>query len=343
MTKKYKREKVFVTGANGEVGHGLIPILYKRGYKIIAYDINRLDDFLKPYVYKAVLGNILDKKLIVKLMRKQKPDIIFHLAAILSTKGEKDPEKAHLVNVDGTALLLEIANKLAQKEKRPIKFLFPSSIAIYGIPSLKIKNTLDPIKEEQYNNPITMYGINKLYCEFLGKYYSTNYKLLTKNSQRFIDFRSLRFPGIISAQTIPSGGTSDYASEMIHFAAKGKEYKCFVREDTKIPFMAMPDAVKALVQLAEARRENLTQKVYNVSAFSVTAKDIFKIVKRAFPNSRIIFVPDQERQKIVDSWPAEINDSRARHDWNWQPEYDVDRAFSKYLIPEIRKKYSKTT
>lgn len=328
-----------VTGANGEVGHGLIPALFKKGYKIIAYDIHKLDDPLKPYVFKLVTADILNKKLTETLILKYKVETIFHLAAILSTQGEKDPEKAHLVNVGGTALLLEITSKIAQKEKRIIKFIFPSTIAIYGIPDLKTKSQTGPVKEEEYNNPITMYGINKLYCEHLGRYYSTNYKLLAEDSQRFIDFRCVRLPGIISAQTVPSGGTSDYASEMVHSAAKGKKYKCFVRKDTKIPFMVMPDAVKALVQLTEAPRESLTQKVYNVKAFSVTALEIFKIVKKSFPNSQITFTPDIKRQEIVDSWPADIDDSRAQHDWGWRPEYDLKEAFFAYLIPEIQKNY----
>jgi len=185
-----------------------------------------------------------------------------------------------------------------------------------------------------------MYGVNKLYCELLGVYYSKYYKLLEPRPEGvLLDFRCLRFPGIISALTLPTGGTSDYAPEMIHSAAKGQGYESFVRPDTAIPFMVMPDAIKALVGLTNAPKEKLTQEVYNVSAFSATAEDIAKLVNNVFPDSSISYKPDLNRQKIVDSWPTDIDDSKARSDWSWKPDYDINSAFKNYLIPEIRNKY----
>jgi threonine 3-dehydrogenase len=154
-----------------------------------------------------------------------------------------------------------------------------------------------------------------------------------------VDFRCLRFPGLISAITVPSGGTSDFAPEMIHAAAQGKPYACFVRPDARIPFMAMPDGVAALLRLAAATRVHLTRTVYNVGAFNPSADEIRQLVLAAFPCAEITFQPDLKRQGIVDSWPADVDDSSARSDWGYAPQYDLTRAFSEYLIPTIRQRY----
>jgi nucleoside-diphosphate-sugar epimerase len=184
-----------------------------------------------------------------------------------------------------------------------------------------------------------MYGCNKLYCEQLGRYYALHYKQLAANTAaRRVDFRSVRFPGLISATTTPAGGTS-YASEMIHAAAKGERYACFVRPDTRIPFMAMPDAVAALLALAAAPREALTKTAYNIAAFSPSASDIRDIVLHAFPAATIDYDIDLKRQSIVDSWPTDVDDSAARADWRFVPAYDLSRAFSDYLIPTVRRRY----
>jgi nucleoside-diphosphate-sugar epimerase len=155
-----------------------------------------------------------------------------------------------------------------------------------------------------------------------------------------VDFRAVRFPGLISAVTVPSGGTSDYAPEMIHAAAKGEPYACFVRPDTRIPFMAMPDGVDALMTLASVPRERLTRTAYNVAAFSRSAEEIRDVVMRAFPSARIDWETDAQRQGIVDSWPADVDDSAARRDWAFSPRYDFDRAFNEYLVPTIRSRYA---
>src|SRR5262249_12524809 len=151
-----------------------------------------------------------------------------------------------------------------------------------------------------------------------------------------VDFRCVRFPGLISAVTVPSGGTSDYAPEMIHAAAKGEPYDCFVRPDTTIPFMAMPDGIDALLALAAAPRERLTRFAYNLAAFNPSAAAIRDVVAAAFPGAQIEFKVDAKRQGIVDSWPAAVDDSAARRDWSFAPKYDLDRAFREYLIPTIR-------
>ena len=154
-----------------------------------------------------------------------------------------------------------------------------------------------------------------------------------------VDFRSLRFPGLISAATKPSGGTSDYGPEMLHAAAERKPYACFVDEKARLPFMAMPDAIRSLTMLADAPAARLTQRVYNVGAFNPSANEIRDLVLRAFPGAKITFEPDLKRQRIVDSWPAEVNDDTARRDWGFAPRYDLERAFSEYLVPTIRERY----
>ncbi|MBP9041029.1 MAG: epimerase, partial [Anaerolineaceae bacterium] len=155
-----------------------------------------------------------------------------------------------------------------------------------------------------------------------------------------VDFRCLRFPGLISSVTIPTGGTSDYGPEMLHHAAQGKPYACFVRPDAKLPFMVMPDAIKSLLELEAAPRENLKQMVYNVTSFSPTAEEFMVRVKKAFPNAVITFEPHPARPNIVDSWPADVDDSAATRDWGWKPDYNEQRAFDEYLIPSIKARYA---
>ncbi len=336
-----EKEVVLITGANGEVGHGLIPKLSGLGkYDIVSLDIRELDEELKPHVHESIVADILDSSVIKNLLKEHTITTIFHLAAILSTGGEKDPFRAHQVNVNGTASLLESSYQVAFSEKRTIKFIFPSTIAVYGIPNLETKKKAGVVKEDAFNTPVTMYGINKLYCERMGIYYSKYYKILEPRPKvPPIDFRCVRFPGIISALTIPSGGTSDYAPEMIHSAARGEGYESFVRPDTVIPFMVMPDAVKALLTLTNASKEKLSKDIYNVSGFSATAEQIAGLVNQVFPDSSISYNPDKNRQKIVDSWPAGVDDSAAMKDWGWKPDYDIQKAFNEYLIPEIKNRY----
>jgi nucleoside-diphosphate-sugar epimerase len=196
------------------------------------------------------------------------------------------------------------------------------------------------VKEDEWAHPTTMYGCNKLYCEQLGTYYARHYKQLAAETlSGKVDFRCVRFPGLISAMTVPSGGTSDYAPEMIHAAAKGEAYACFVRPDTRIPFMAMPDGVDALLTLATAPRQKLTRTAYNVSAFNPSASEVRDKVLAAFPAAQISWRTDEKRQGIVDSWPADVDDTAARQDWGFTPRYDFDRAFEEYLIPTIRRRY----
>jgi nucleoside-diphosphate-sugar epimerase len=337
-----RKEVVLITGANGEIGHGLITHLGKSSQTtVVALDVQPLDERLKPYVQHFIQGDILDGMLLGRLVAEFEIRTIYHLASILSTKAEYNPETAHRVNVEGTLNLLRLAVEQSQWQGQAVKFIYPSSIAAYGLPDLDTKNKVGKVKENDWCFPITMYGCNKLYCESLGRYYTRHYRQLAADKGKAnIDFRCIRFPGLVSAMTIPTGGTSDYAPEMIHYAAQGLPYACFVRKDACLPFMVMPDAVKSLLMLESAPRESLSQLVYNVTSFSVTAEEIYHIVKSAFPKAEITFAPHQNRQLIVDTWPADVDDSAARRDWHWQPDYDQEKAFNDYLVPAIRQLYS---
>ncbi len=343
MSEAIRKPAVLVTGANGEMGHGLIDVLAEYGqYSIIALDVRPIDDSLKPKCSDVIVGDILETRLLERMQSEYEVHSIYHLAALLSTRAEFTPEAAHRVNVEGTLNLLKLAIEQSRWHGQPVKFMFPSSIAVYGLPSTAAKKKAGKVKEGEWNYPSTMYGVNKLYCEHLGRYYAKHYRQLASdtNERGGVDFRSIRFPGLISAITVPSGGTSDYAPEMLHAAAQGKAYSCFVRDDVRIPFMAMPDAITALQHLHDARKEHLTTTVYNIGSFSPSAGQIFTIVKNEFPGAQITFSPDDKRQAIVDSWPEDVDDSAARKDWGWAPEYDEARSFNEYLIPGIRKRYA---
>ena len=334
-----RKPVVLITGAGGEIGHALVAQLSQAETGIITLDVNPLDPKLAPLVRREFLGSITDSNLLDRMLAEFEVDCVFHLAALLSTRSEFTPLAAHQVNVGGTLNLLEFAQKQGESHGRPVVFIYPSSIATYGLPSLATKTSAGPLREDEYQHPITMYGCNKLYCEELGRYYARHYKQLSVDLVPRVDFRSVRFPGLISATTMPAGGTSDYAPEMIHAAAKGEKYVCFVRPDTTIPFMAMPDAVRALTTLASVARRRLTRTAYNVTAFSRSAAQIREEVLAAFPLAEITYKIDEKRQGIVDSWPADVDDRAARTDWGFQPEYDFDRAFREYLIPTISTYY----
>ena len=339
-----RKPVVLITGAGGEIGHGLIARLAERGDRaIVTLDLNRLDPSIGDKVDREITGSILDRGLLERVLAEFRVELVFHLAALLSTRAEFTPVTAHTVNVEGTLNLLEFAQHEAESHGRPVVFMYPSSIAAYGLPNRETKATAGRVKEDEWTHPTTMYGCNKLYCEQLGRYYARYYKqLAVEPASGRVDFRSVRFPGLISAITMPSGGTSDYAPEMIHAAAKGQPYECFVRPDTRIPFMAMPDGVDALVRLASAPREALTRTEYNVAAFNPSAEEIRSVVLDAFPSARIDWEVDDKRQGIVDSWPSDVDDSAARRDWGFAPRYDFHRAFYEYLVPTIRQRYART-
>lgn len=335
-----RKPVILITGANGEIGHGLVQHYGdSHDYQIIALDLKPIDARLGDHCVACIQGDILDNNLLQRLVSEYEIHAIYHLAALLSTRAEYTPDTAHGVNVNGTLNLLKLAHEQARWHGNPVRFIFPSSIAAYGIPDLETKAKAGALKEHEWNEPATMYGCNKLYCEHLGRYFTKHFRQLAVEwAPSGVCFRAIRFPGLISAETLPSGGTSDFAPEMLHAAAKGEPYACFVTEDARIPFMVMSDAIKALVQLERADPERLTQRVYNVTAFSPTAAELRDKVLEYFPSARISFDPDHPRNNIVSSWPADVDDTPARRDWNWSPEYDFNRAFE-YLVPHIKQHY----
>ncbi len=332
---------ILVTGACGEIGQALIRQLAEStNARIITADLAPLPEVIAPMVSEHLQGDLLNR---LKQLYDYDLDVIYHLAASLSSKAEIATEEAHRINVEGTMQLLLVAAYRSQKYANPVKFIFPSSIAVYGVKDQEEKIAAGAVKENDFNFPHTMYGCNKLYCEKLGLYYShyMGQHHLDDVPPTMLDFRAIRFPGLISAFTKPSGGTSDYGPEMLHAAAQGSTYKCFVREDTVIPFMAMPDAIRSLLLITDAPREKISHPVYNIRGFSISAADFRKEARAAFRGAQISFQPNRQRQGIVDSWPMDVNDSTAQADWGWNAEYDEKRFFEEYFLPEIRRSYAK--
>ena len=320
---------ILITGINGELGSALIKKLYNNYQnKIVGLDIKKPKAELKSLLSKTYTGDIRDKKLIEKIFIENQITEIYHLAAVLSTKAESIPFLSNEINVDGFLNLIEAI----QKSNIITKFFFPSSIAVY---LLNNKNDI-AITEDQFCNPNNIYGCNKLYCEKLGTYFS-HYSDLKNN----IDFRAIRFSGIISANTLPQGGTSDYAPEMIHNAIQNKAYTCFVREDSCIPFMAMPDAIDAIIQLMKVDKNRLKRDVYHIQAFNPTVEQIYKKIITYFPKFKLEYNVNLKRQALIDSWPSKLNQSSAKNDWDWAPKYNFDEAFDKYLIPKIQEYYKR--
>ena len=330
-----RKQIILITGSNGEIGNNLIDYLAKTdSHNIISLDLQPLEDSSK--VYKHITGSILDKAILNDINADYEITDIYHLAAMLSTKSEIDPFNANQVNVNGTLGLIDLAIKQGTMNKNSVKFFFPSSIAVYGMD----KKSSMPIKENEFLFPKTIYGMNKLYCEQLGIYFSNSYHQLTKDyNPEVLDFRSIRFPGLISVTTHPTGGTSDYIPEMLHAAANDdKQYSCFVNEDTQLPFMIMPDAIEAIYKLMNAEKSYLKNQIYNISAFSPMVKEFHKKLSVYFENFKITYDVNPQRQKMVDGWPAEVDCSRALYDWNWKPKYDLNNAFSEYFIPYLKSK-----
>jgi len=338
-----QRGTVIVTGAAGEMGQALLPRLAERCHSVIATDLRECPEAFRalPANVRWCRGDIRERAFIESLDANGDGPLaaIYHLAAVLSTAGERNPHLAEEVNALGTLHLLQLAADRAVPGGRTL-FLFPSSIAVYGLPDEAAKRAHPRVREEEFLAPRTIYGVGKLAGEHLGTYYAAHLGQLDRTPRTSgVDFRSIRFPGILAADTLPSGGTSDYGPEMLHAAARGEAYRCFVRPEAQIPFMTMPDAVEALLGLAAAPASGLRRRVYNVSAFSPTAEALAEQVRRHFPSAAISFEPDARRDAIVASWPADIDDTAARRDWGWSPRHDLATAFAEYLVPAVLARY----
>ncbi len=295
--------KVVVLGACGQIGSELVPVLRKKyGDKNVVasdIDIKRLNLIGKPFE----VVDVTDADKVSQFIGDYKPDAVFHLAAILSALGEKNPQLCFRVNIDGLYNVFEASRICGVK-----KLITPSSIAAFGFGIPQNPDEFVP------RWPDTMYGISKVFTELLGIYYYKKFNL---------DVRGVIFPGIISGKTKPGGGTTDYAVEVFYEAITKKRYTYFVREDTVLPMMYMPDAVKSLINLMEADNSVLTRRFYNVSAFSFSAGELTEVIKRFIPEFEADYKPDY-RQKIADSWPKYLNDSAARKDWGWKPDWDLE-------------------
>jgi len=311
-------KKILITGALGQIGSELTPFLRKR-YKnenVVASDIKPRSEGIIHQDGPFEHIDCLNAPEIYSAVKKYKIDTIFHLAAILSANGEKNPQLAWKVNINGLYNLLEIA-----REYKCAVFT-PSSIAAFG-PSTPKEST----PQETIQRPTTIYGLTKVTGELLCDYYYFKYK---------IDTRGVRFPGIISYLTLPGGGTTDYAVEIFYDALKYKKYTCFLDKNTSLDMMYMPDALKAAVNLMEADSSKLKHRnAYNITAESFTPEELAQEIKKYIPDFEMKYDIDPMRQAIADSWPNQLDDRAAREDWGWSPDYNL-KAMTKDMLEKLK-------
>lgn len=298
--------RILVTGANGQVGLELVPYLRERygAERVIATDVRSPSSIIAdngPFQYL----DVLEPTQLTRLIVEENVGTVIHLAAILSAAGEKHPELALKINNGGTQNILEIARNCNNN----MTVFCPSTIAVFGPSTPRVNTPVDCTMR-----PTTMYGLTKVYAELLGEYYHSKYG---------VNFRSLRYPGVVSGSAMPGGGTTDWAVEIYHEALRSGKYTCFVKEDTQMPMMYMSDLLKGTVDIIEAPEVTLTRRVYNLASMSFTPDDLATSIRRRIPNFELICQPDF-RQKIADSWPQSVDDSVSRQDWGWNPEYDID-------------------
>lgn len=310
-------DRILLTGAGGQIGAVLTEAL-RTAYgpdNVVATDIKPLDNQSGPHE----ILDALDAAKLNELVDRYRITQIYHLAAILSATGEKDPMWAWNINMTSLFNVLETA-RLRQLHK----VYFPSSIAVFGREASR-ENT----PQFEVLIPETVYGISKVAGENWANYYFRRYGL---------DVRSLRYPGIIGYQSLPGGGTTDYAVDIYHYAVRHQPFECFLKADTRLPMLYMPDTIRATLQLMEAPADRLTVRTsYNLAGMSFTPAEVTESIRKLMPHFKIGYKPDF-RQAIADSWPASIDDSAARRDWNWRPEYDLD-SMTKDMLHHLAVKY----
>ncbi|MBD3167368.1 NAD-dependent epimerase/dehydratase family protein [bacterium] len=311
-------KSILVTGALGQIGSELVAELRtKYGHdNVIATDLRDPRETLSvepPYEQL----DVLDRNRLWEVSKRYGIDTIYHLAAILSAVGEKKPDLAWDVNMRGLKNILDLG-----MERNMTRIMVPSSIAVFG-PTTPVDDT----PQETLLRPNSMYGVTKVAGELLCDYYWSKYKL---------DVRGVRYPGLISYKTPPGGGTTDYAVAIYVDAIKKGRYTCFVREDTVLPMMYMPDALKAIIDLAEADGETLRYRnAYNIAALSFDVAQLAESIQRHIPEFEVRYEPDFH-QAIADSWPNTIDDTAARDDWHWQPNFDLD-AMTDDMLANLRR------
>ena len=299
-----KNDTILVIGAGGQIGTALLPKLREvyGSSNVIAADLKEPSGET-PMFEKLDAG---DRDSLNKVISKYEITQIYHLAAVLSAKAESDPLRAWNINTGTVLNVLEAARQLKLD-----KLFIPSSIAVFG-PGAPRVNT----PQFTYLEPSSVYGVSKVATENWCSYYHSRYGL---------DVRSLRYPGVISYQSLPGGGTTDYAVEMYHKAAAEEKYTCFLRDDTALPMIYIEDALRATLELMEAEASKITVRTsYNLAGLTFTPRELLEAIQTFFPSFECDFVPDF-RQAIADSWPASIDDSPARNDWGWKPEYSLSR------------------
>ena len=311
------KEKILVIGASGQIGVELTLALRKiyGNANVVASDLREQNPLLigtGPYVSL----DVMNKEMLHVQVIRQGVTQVYMLAAILSATGEKNPGLAWNLNMQGLLNVLEIA-----KEEKLQKLYWPSSIAVFGPTSPKQNCPQQTIIE-----PTTVYGISKYAGEFWCNYFHRRFK---------VDVRSLRYPGLISYKSPPGGGTTDYAVEIFHEALEEKKYDCFLKEDTYLPMMYMPDAIRATIELMEAPADKISVRTsYNLSGMSFSPKEIAAAIRRHIPEFTITYTPDY-RQSIAESWPQSIDDSVARKDWGWKEDFGLE-AMTKDMLENLK-------
>ncbi len=311
-------KKILVTGALGQIGSELTVALKKiyGDTNVVTSDV-RTDVVAEEFLPYETL-NVLDKSRLAEIVKKHEITVIYHLAAILSAAGEKNPNLCWDVNMTGLHNVLEVARELSVKQ-----IICPSSIAVFG-PETPRDNT----PQETVILPKTMYGLTKAAGELLCEYYVAKFG---------IDVRGIRYPGLISYKTLPGGGTTDYAVEIFYEALKNKSYSCFLEADTTLPMMYMPDAIRGTIQLAETDFAKLKNHCnFNFAGVSFSCAEIAAEITKHIPDFKITYAPDF-RQKIANSWPRSIDDSEARNQWGWKVEYDLEKMVAD-MLKNLRKK-----